>query len=534
MEELVKIVNWPGNHIEKYRQIKKMILMQFAFSVLLYIVLIANQLSNNYDTLWVGNHELPGLWELSIGRWFWLYIGYLCLGISSEPVTSCLTLFFITVGTVFILDVFGQIGKKTGYVAGFLILSSSTVCNYLSYRYMSPTFGASFCLSVLAAWILAGKSKRGRVKRVKQVLAASMAVMLSLGAYQANIACTCVVLVVAFMKKTIDEKDGKELLHFVCRSLAALAAGCFFYKIVWSFHMMVFRISPASYNGADSLSLQDMVLSFPQSVVRACQAFQNYFFTNGIKHNIFQEYGLYYVVFAATFFVLVLKVTEIAGKSLFRAVLFAVAACILPMASNASLFLATKAGIMIQMTAGMAILFPTILCLVNSIRETDQTVWAGLHKAVRMFCMAVFAVLLYGSVYMVVVDQDALYDGTKATETLVHEVVAELREEQMYDTGKTYLFIGPPNGNPMFQATKHWNMANDYAKFGQFWTAAACVRQSYGGVLRNIGINLTFAGDDVYDSLIQQEKVKNMPLFPAEGCIQEIDGDIVVKISELY
>jgi len=530
MEEFVKIVSWPRNHIEKYRQIKKMIFIQFAFSVLLYIVLIANQLSNNYDTLWVGNHELPGLWELSIGRWFLLYIDYLRLGISAEPVTSCLTLFFITVGTMFILDVFGQIGKKTGYVAGFLILSSSTVCNYLSYRHTSPAYGASFCLSVLAAWILAGKSRQG----IKQVLAASMAVMLSLGAYQANIACTCVVLVVAFMKKTIDEKDGKELLYFVSRSLAALAAGCLFYKIMWSFHMMVFRISPASYNGADSLSLQDMALSFPQSVVRTCQAFGNYFFTNGIKHNIFQEYGLYYVVFAVTFFVLVLKVTEIARTSVIRAALFAVAACILPMASNASLFLATKAGIMIQMTAGMASLFPTILCLVNSTRETDQTVWAGLHKAVRMFCTAIFAVLLYGSVYMVVVDQDALFDGTKATETLVREIVAELREEQMYDTGKIYLFIGPPNGNPMFQTTEHWNMANDYAKFGQFWTPAGCVRQSYGGVLRNIGINLTFAGDDVYDSLIQQEKVKNMPLFPAEGCIQEIDGDIVVKISELY
>lgn len=144
----------------KCSQIKKMVIVQFIFSILLYSILITNQLTNHYDGLWSGNYALSGTWELSIGRWFWLYIDRLRIGISSEPLTSCLALFLIIIGNILIFDIFGQIGKKTGYLAGMIIMSSTTVCNYLSYRYMSPTFGASFLLSILVAWILVKKQNR--------------------------------------------------------------------------------------------------------------------------------------------------------------------------------------------------------------------------------------------------------------------------------------------------------------------------------------------------------------------------------------
>lgn len=125
--------------------------------------------------MWSGNYALSGRWELSIGRWFWLYIDRLRMGISSEPLTSCLALFLIIIGNMLLLDIFGQIGRKTGYLAGIIILSSTTVCSYLSYRYMSPTFGASFFLSILAAWILAKKPLKAWLS--------VLAVVLQLGSY---------------------------------------------------------------------------------------------------------------------------------------------------------------------------------------------------------------------------------------------------------------------------------------------------------------------------------------------------------------
>ena len=54
-------------------------------------------------------------------------------------------------------------------------------------------------------------------------------------------------------------------------------------------------------------------------------------------------------------------------KDIIKVVLLIASSVVIPMACNASLFLATKAGIAIQMTAGMAILFPIILCFISSI-----------------------------------------------------------------------------------------------------------------------------------------------------------------------
>ena len=52
-------------------------------------------------------------------------------------------------------------------------------------------------------------------------------------------------------------------------------------------------------------------------------------------------------------------------------------------------------------------------------------------------------------------------------------------------------------------------------------------------MLRDIGINLTYAEDDVSAAMNGRDDVKNMPLFPAEGSIQEIDGYIVIKVSNV-
>jgi len=526
MSIINKFKNWHMNNASKCRQIKNMVIVQFLFSVILYIVLIANQLTNHYDALWSGNYALSGRWELSIGRWFWLYIDCLRMGISSEPLTSCLALFLIIIGNMLLLDIFGQIGRKTGYLAGIIILSSTTVCSYLSYRYMSPTFGASFFLSILAAWILAKKPLKAWLS--------VLAVVLQLGSYQANIACTCVILVIVFMKMLIENEANKRVIHFVIESFFSLAAGCIIYKLIWEFHLHVLNISPSSYKGADSVSVGSIVMCFPHNIIKTYKVFIDYFFGKNIKHNIFQNMGLYYLVYGIVIITLVMKIVALFNKSKIKVLLITAACAVLPMACNASLFIATEAGgVAIQMTAGMAILFPVILCFACSIKETGKELHKKNYKIIKIFYMVISVIILYGNVYMTAIDQETMYEGRNSTETLVRGVVSELGEKQMLSADRSYVFIGYPSGNPLFGSTKFRDMANPYARYGEFWAYPDLLRMAYNGVLRDIGINLTYAEDDVSAAMNGRDDVKNMPLFPAEGSIQEIDGYIVIKVSNV-
>lgn len=528
MNVIEKISNWQKNNQEKYCQIKKMIMVQFAFSVLLYIVLIANQLTTHYDGLWNGNFYVSGVWELSLGRWFLLYIDRLRMCISSEPLTSCMTLFFIIIGNILISDIFGQIGKKTGYIAGMIILSSTTVCNYLSYRYTSPAFGASFLLSILAAWVLVKKYEEKLWLWISAVITA-----MGLGTYQTNLACTCVILIIVFIKMIIDGEDDKKIFNYTLKSFFALAAGCIVYRLIWVFHLKVLNISPSSYKGADNISIEAMIMSLPDNIIKTYKIFISYFFDNSLKHNIFQRMGLYYIVFGVIIVMLVFKIARVAKENPKNALLITVASAILPMACNVSFFLATEAGgIMMQMTAGMVILLPLILCLITSIGKKEVNVNIKKYNCIQILYIILSVIILYGSVYMVSVDQQTMYEGKNSSETLVREIVTELREKKMLASDKTYFFLGRPSDNPLFKTTEFWDMANAYARYGELWDdRAEVLRRAYDGILRNIGVNITIVPDDIGTVIREREDVKNMSVFPAEGSIKDIDGYIIIKVS---
>lgn len=363
-------------------------------------------------------------------------------------------------------------------------------------------------------------------------MASALTTAFGLGAYQANLACTCVILIVVFIKMIIEHEDSKKIVKYILKSLFALATGCIIYKLIWLFHLTVLNISPSSYNGADSISIKAMLIHFPENIVKTYKCFISYFFQNSIKHNIFQKMGLYYIVFAIIIIILILKIVILAKENFAKAILIVVAFAILPMACNVSLFLATGAGgVMIQMTAGMTIFFPLMLCLVNSIKYTEKEIHMKKYKLTLAIYTLLSIIVLYGNVYMIAVDQETMYEGKNASETVVHEIISELRERQMLVSDKTYFFIGSPCKNPMFKTTKFWDMANSYARYGEFWEAINCMRMSYEGMFGEIGINLQYVADDVAAEIIEREDVKSMSVFPTEESIREIDGCIVVKVS---
>lgn len=511
----------------------KLMAVQMIFALLLYLVLIANQLTNHYDGLWSGSHYVAWEWELSIGRWFWFYIDQARLGISAEPTTSILTLALISMGNLLIVSIFDVVEEKAAYLACLLILSSTTVCNWLSYRYMSPTFGVSYLLGIFAAWILA-KKVTGKEKGVELFwLSLSVcAVALSLGLYQANLACTCVLLSLHFLLIVLigDGFDARKLLYRISASLSTLALGCLLYKGIWDIHMAIKKVAASGYNGADSLSVRDMLDSLPQSVRRSYLAAYNYFFQTHIKHNVFQQYGLYrivLVVFLSAFFAMCIRRNR-------KKILFLPALFLLPMACNASLFLATKmGGNMIQMTGGLIILFPCLVCVLRKGYRSITNICV-VQKAAMWFCMAVCVIMLYGNIYMVTTDIAAMYEGKKGVETMVGNAVVQLQSMNQYDLNKTYMFVGAPANNAAFVKTGLWNRANGYAQYGQFWISANCSRMAYQGVLRDLGTYLPYAADENYSRLVETETVRNMPVYPYAGYIQEIDNCIVIKISDNY
>lgn len=71
-----------------------------SFAVVLYGLMMAQQLTNTFDGLWNQTYYHAGLPELTSGRWLLHYIDKLTLGLHADPITSLAALALFLVGGV--------------------------------------------------------------------------------------------------------------------------------------------------------------------------------------------------------------------------------------------------------------------------------------------------------------------------------------------------------------------------------------------------------------------------------------------------
>ena len=141
--------------------------------------------------------------------------------------------------------------------------------------------------------------------------------------------------------------------------------------------------------------------------------------------------------------------------------------------------------------------------------------------------------LLFGNVGQTLIDQEAMHEGLDASETIAESVFQTLVQDGLYDRGATYALVGAPCSSPLFFATPLYHKANGYAKAGgPWWDGSELDNRAWYGLFHyRLGLELPMCDAIRYEQLARSIEVRAMPLYPAEGAIQEIDGVIVIRIS---
>ncbi|MBR1931715.1 MAG: glucosyltransferase domain-containing protein [Lachnospiraceae bacterium] len=509
------------------RQYTHQLIFFMLFSCIVYFPLMSNRLVNQYDGLWEYSYYKAGKWELSLGRWFWLYLDRLRFNISEDPLTSLITLLCYCIGLVLILDIFGLQKKKTGYIAGALFLSNTAVSISLSYRYMSPTFGMAFLWNVLGAWLLIKFEKIWYLA----VPVSAICISFGMGCYQANIGCACL-LFLSFLMYTIahDSYSIRQIVKLTAKIAAALFLGALLYILLMKAHLSVFEVDLSSYNGASSYSILNTVKKLPTSLYNAYFLFGFYYKNQYFKTNLLSGRFVYLIPYVLLALLMLTEESRLIKKNYLRALLFVLCAGLIPVACGTVLFIATDTSTSLQMTAPWALALPVLICLLATFDKL-QTMFTA--KWLMRLNTVVLLIVLYGCIYQVQVDQNAMLEGQIATKTIATEILDKLEDDDLLSATKTYCFVGLPAANPLFTTTDMYRMANTYAKFGAWWTDPACTRRSYESTFKHlIGVNINICSPDEYRRLLAAEEVQNMPIFPDEGCITVIDDIVVVRVSQ--
>lgn len=503
----------------------RFIAINMLIGILIYLTMISQHLTNHYEGLWTDPYFNAGIREVYFGQWFCPFIDRLRMGYGGDPFNSYLSLLYFVLGNLFLLDTFAFIGKKKAYLFSAMILASTTISACLSYRYMSPTFGLSYFFSIVAVWILYKVEKT-----LKSIFFSGTLLCLSLGLYQANLGCSCL-LIIGVMFVLCFETDTNKWLRFLIKSILSILFACILYRIIWDLELKFFHITVNPYSDADRMSVSLIIQKFPDRFAKSYSEFYKYFFTNSIKHSIFQHPIFYGSVFFLILLLLLQKVCELFKKAYYwQLILECLGIILIPPACNISVILVTESDFLIQQTAAMAILLPVLLCMLCKLWECFPKNCSMLeHLAIGMA-----ALLLYGNVYMTAIDLEVMHEGRTSSEALMHHIVDTIIDNKLYGENRVYLFLGRPSDNPLFVKTQLWDKANNYARYGEIWVGSDLSRKAYDGLLRNIGVDLLIGPDIVYDVYTVLDEIKNMPLYPSHGSILEIDDYVFIKISDTY
>ena len=500
----------------------KPILVLWIISSLCYLPLIARGLTNSIDGLWASTYYQAGNWELSIGRWAWLFLDKARDGYGAEPYNSLLTLLLIAIAVYIATNMLMKHGEKPRYrfyIFAMLVMCSTTVCCYLSYRYMSPTFGMSVLLSDVAAWFITAEEDTKK-KSYLNLAIATACLIVALGLYQANIGCFCVVIILGMINH-IYHDDSKKALSVFLKALLCGTVGCILYKIAWELCLRARGVGAADYNGANSLSILKMILSLPKSVIRIYGYWISYFkFRDG--NYVFSPIRIFVVllVFGLLILVGIMKLR----KSPKNLILYLLLIVLLPIGADIFIVMAPDSvGVLAQMTFPMMMVIPLILCFLSE------------ANIKREWLLSLFAILLlYGNVYAVGTDIDAMAQGSNSSNTIMNNIVVSLNEKGLISSDYQYAFFGNISENVMFRKNELYDMASTYAQFGTMLKKPDIVHKSYIGLVDDIGVNLDVVENDPYLKIYYSGVLEDMPAYPAEGSIILEDGVVIVKVSDDY
>ncbi len=494
----------------------KFIFISWLLSVLCYLPMIANGVTNSADGLWQPTYFQAASTEISVGRWAWPILDKLRMGYAADPFNSFLALLLITTAAWLTIQLLSNLTKKH-YMYVLLITVSTTTCCYLSYRFQSPSFGMATLLPVIAAFLISKDNFTGReVWIINSII--TLLIVLTLALYQANLGIFCVFAVFLFMKFILDDKLSYAL-KFLIRAILIGITSCLIYKVFWEICLKVRGIEASSYNGANS-SLSSIIINIPLGITNA--------YVNWISKRLLIDSNyifrpirliIYVFIFGLFLYTGITKIKNVKAK-----IWYFIALLLIPVAANICFLLTPGVQYMsMQMTGPLLFSGIIALCFVEK--------YTSLFKK---FLICSIALLLYGNIYCVGTDEDAMIQGHKSMEAIMNRVITSLQMEDTFDTSKKYVFIGSPCKNELFKKNELWDKASPYAKTGDIWPNYDCTINTYNGLLNHIGIQLNIAGSEIYESYVKSEALKDMPCYPNEGSIVENGDEVLIKISDYY
>ena len=442
---------------------------------------------------------------VAAGRWGLELSSLLFPDVSMPWIYGLLSLLLLSAACCLILRVFRIRSTLLRCVLPALVTVFPAQTATFSYMFTAPSYALAFLLAVAAVWCTERESLAGW-------LGGLLLLLLSVSIYQAYIAIAGSFFVLRMIQKLLQDRGSAgEILLFGLKRLALLALTLGLYYL--SIHIALFFYGGRFENyGVE----QERSLFFRAAV--AYSAFLHTF-TRGYFHYVRGGFSLllHALCLGLTGFVCLHWLLRC--RDLGKALLFLLCLLLFPL-SVYCIYLIAETGIIHAM---VLFSFVSVYVFAALAAERLEGPRAPAARQILALCLALvalgncyFANAFYLKLHIRYENAYALYTG----------LAAQIRQTPGFDGETKIAFLGKAeDGIYGLEEMEELDLIGQAEDLANVYTREDLLR-------RYVGFQVPFADEEEKAALGRDPRVLEMPVYPAYGSVQLIDGFIVVRLGD--
>ena len=498
--------------MKKYRHV---LLGSAIAGALAYMFMLTNKLPNHDDLACMFTKGA----SLSSGRWGLDIISFIFPDLSMPWIYGVLSILMLAAANCMLVDLFSIKNKILQFLTGALIVTYPSMIGTFGYMFTAAPYAVAFWMAVAAAYIVC--------KCRKRMIPVGMLLMIfSISIYQAYLAVAAAVLIVYAVYRIIATDDS-------IRSIVARGAFSVIYLIVslgmyWIITNLLWVVSGETLGAYASGA---MTFSFGSILSAVGDAYIEFF------HIIFhRKHGLivstvshYLHLICIALLCIELVLWAIRKKDLARTLLLAALLLILPLGENLMYIFVAHYSIHTLVLYSHAITYVLIAVVIEQ----------GQHTMFRKLIGKVHALSLDAAVIgLTIILSCNIFCANQAY------LQMHLAYENMYSFASTV--VSGLQNTPGYTAESPVALVGDYpeqdfyaSNFDSFHelTGITPIDPNTYSIEHFFtlytGVSLNLVPVDECRAIRLSEGFASLPAYPDYGCITEIDGVFVVKMSDI-
>lgn len=458
------------------------------------------------------------------GRWFLHYASALNRFTQMPAVIGLLSLLLLALAAALLVDVLSLRSRVLSGLTGAFM--AAFPC--LGYTFLYLFTASAYCLAILLAVLSVWLAKRCKVGWLLGVVALA----LSMGIYQAYATVAIALSLLAVLSKTLDPNATfHDTLSLGLKLVAYLACGAALYYAILLIALHVKNLELLSYLGMDAASSGYPFGQLPRLLLNTYKQVIAFFFVPGSADG-FASGGMAVLDLFALGLGIVFTLLHCSAKNLWHELWRPFGAMamliLLPLGINFGQIISPYSVPTPLMKYAFVFVYVAVLLLADLALDTPSrpsgytatltTVWAAL---LLLFCLNTNNLLYTASA-----------QAHRATESYATRLMARIESCPGYEPGMAVAIVGAIPTEQIHSSIDSYTQVDHYSV--PMHTVTTLNKHIYYYLNDWLNVPVEELPEETMLAISDSSAFQSMPLYPAAGSVQVLDGRIVVRMQERY